>query len=440
MGQINVVCATSARPNPGMASVDLGFHALAKRHRFDPHVTFWQLGTAAELHAHRPPQERVEIASRESVPFPYRNALGHLDEICAGDAVVFWGDFMHMAHYQDDIGRRLAGLGLAPSVGEGAKISSRLFLLADAPEDALARTISFGGNLLFNGAADYHHPVYARLLRRFVRGIDSIWMRDVFSAMTVSRLRQSSGEGHLGFDCSLFLQPEDLLPLPRRWTLDPALGRGKVGLYFGRRSSIGWSALCRFAEDLSRRMNAEPQWFPWRMARGLPGRRIGWWRFRGIQRIASEGPPRLGDLFELVRRYRLIITDTYHVCVNAWRMGTPAICIGEADPKSDWDSSAGPAFAWRDKRLIFHAMNDAQEFFVHASEIADPAWRRKRVDHLIWLLRQPEIVAGVRRRVQEQGGAVEQQLVARIKRLTGPALVRRDHSDLQAGAVRLGGL
>src|SRR5882724_13174433 len=55
MGQINVVCATSARPNPGMASVDLGFHAL-----------------------------------------------GHLDEICAGDAVVFWGDFMHMAHYQDD--------------------------------------------------------------------------------------------------------------------------------------------------------------------------------------------------------------------------------------------------------------------------------------------------------------------------------------------------
>lgn len=85
-------------------------------------------------------------------------------------------------------------------------------------------------------------------------------------------------------------------------------------------------------------------------------------------------------------------------------------------------------------------MNDAQEFFVHASEIADPAWRRKRAEHLTWLLRQPEILAGVHRRVQEQRGAIEQQLVARIKRLTGPALVRRDHSDLQAGAVRLGGL
>ena len=31
--------------------------------------------------------------------------------------------------------------------------------------------------------------------------------------------------------------------------------------------------------------------------------------------------------------YRCIITDTYHVCVNAWRMGIPAICIGEGGGK-----------------------------------------------------------------------------------------------------------
>jgi hypothetical protein len=418
MGRIQVICATAAKPNPGMASVDLAFHALATRHGLADRVTFWQLGCAAELHAGRSAAEQAEIASRENVPFRYQNAWGRLEEIYAGEVIVFWGDFQHMAHYQQDIGERLVKLGLVPTAAAGRQSAARLFLLSEAPEAVLAKTVSCGTNLLFNQAADYHDPEYGPWLRRLVRGIDSIWMRDPFSAMTVSRLRQEFTPDHLGFDASLFLRDEDLRVLPRQWTLDAALGEGKVGLFF-HRSSLPESALCSFGLEMCRELGAEAQWLPWRMPTRKRTGQLGLMNVSRIEQIQADGPPQLGDLFELLRRYRLVITDTYHVCVTAWRLGVPAVCIGEADPKCDWDVSAGPAFAWREKRLIFHAMYDAQDFFVHASEIRSSRWRRQRVRQLAALLRRPEIAAGVQERVLAQRDTVEGELVAAIRRLGG---------------------
>jgi hypothetical protein len=416
MGKINVICATAAKPNPGMASVDLAFHALAARHGFADQTTFWQLGTATELHAGKAAREQAELASREALPFAYQNAWGRLEEIGAGDAIVFWGDFQHMAHYRQDIGGRLAKLNLVPTAEAGIKWADRLFLLSKAPDAVLAKTISCGTNLLFNQAADYQDPDYGPLLHRFVKGIGSIWMRDPFSAMAVSRIRQEFTPDHLGFDCSLFLREDDLKPLSRQWTLDPALGQGKVGLFF-HRSSLSESTLCGFALELCKELDAEAQWLPWRMPSQKRASQLGWGNFFRIDQIKIDTPPTLGDLYELLRRYRLVITDTYHVCVNAWRLGIPAVCIGETDPKCDWDVSAGPAFAWREKRQIFHAMYDAQDFFVHASELNRSSWRRQRIRQLASLLQRPEIAAGVRQRLLAQRDSVEKDLVHSIRRL-----------------------
>jgi hypothetical protein len=418
MGAIHVISASVSKPNPGMASVDLAFHALAARHGFADRVTFWQLGAAPELRGGKRPREQAEIASREALPFHYADAWGRLDEICAGAVIVFWGDFLHMAHYQRDIGERLARLELVPTAAAGCRSARQLFLLSEAPEDVLAKSVSYGTNLLFNQAADYHDPEYGPLLRRLVRGVDRIWMRDPYSAMTVSRLRQEFTPDHLGFDCSLFLRDGDLRGLPRQWTLDESLGRGKAGLFF-HRSSLSESALCGFALELCGELGVTAQWLPWRMPTHQGRARLGWRNYGRIEQIADAASPQLGDLYELLSRYRLVVTDTYHVCVTAWRLGVPAVCLGEADPRRDWDVSAGPAFAWRDKRLVFHAMYDAQDFFVHAGEIGTWRWRRRRVRQLAELLQRPEIAAGVRERVLAQRDTVEQDLVAAIRRLEG---------------------
>ena len=57
----------------------------------------------------------------------------------------------------------------------------------------------------------------------------------------MDRIRDDPNHAHLGFDCSLFLQNEDLDDLPRDWTKDSSLGEdcadadgradGKSGLF-----------------------------------------------------------------------------------------------------------------------------------------------------------------------------------------------------------------
>lgn len=415
MKKISVVCASPAKPNPGMASVDLAFHCLNLRRRLAEKVEFYQLYTAEEIHAGRKEQEVREIVDRQRLPFEYRCARGRLDEIHDSDLILFWGDFLHMAQYQRDAGRRLLKFGAAAGEDEALAAARRLFFLSGAPEGVLGKSMAYGGTLLFNTARNLQDPNYRNEAARFFGGARKVWMRDVYSALQVDHVLETLRRGNLGGDCSLFLRPEDLEGLPRSdWSGGDDAGRGKVGVFFGR-SDCSPRLLGKFARALCKSTGAQAEWLPWGMKRGFKGmlRKVSG-AFPGMDVPEHPGAPLLGDLYARLGNYRLVISDTYHVCVNAWRLGTPAICVGQAVSDDPWSVNSGPHHAWRDKRQVFYSMYDAMDYYTYVEELADRTRFKKRLAHMAEILTDQGLQEMIVSRIHRQRDQLEEELVSEI--------------------------
>jgi hypothetical protein len=134
-------------------------------------------------------------------------------------------------------------------------------------------------------------------------------------------------------------------------------------------------------------------------------------RFSGMEIREDPTPPTLGDLQRMLGHCEVVISDTYHVCVNAWRLGVPAVCLGQALVRQPDNINSGNAFAWRDKRQVFYGMHDAMEYYVYIEELADRSWRRKRLEQLVALLQKDSYRQAVSSRIRARAAAVEQSLV-----------------------------
>lgn len=432
MSRISVICAVAPGPNPGMASVDLSAWSLLRRHVPDGAAVFYQLYTADELLADRPEAERAEAAARQKLPFEYRCARGRMDEIYSSDAIIYWGDFLHMAPYQQIVGRRLAQAGVTRDREEAAKLASEFFFLSEAPDEVLGKAVLFGGTLLFNSLRGAAQPDYERNFARLFRNAHSVRVRDVYSALYVNYVRQDYQRSYLGPDCALLLAPEELAALPRgAWTADPDAGTGCGGLFFGR-SQQRVETLVQFARDLCQALECAPHWLPWGAKPAFSMQYDVSSPDHVKARPAPEQWPLLGDLFELIRRYRVVITDTYHLCVNAWSVGVPAICIAETRSRQSYDVNCGSRFAWRDKRQVLYGMYDALDFFVYGNELGDAEGRAARIRHLAAMLQDPRHVQAIVERMRRQADAVRGPLAAEIAVLCG---LRDDLAVVTANSI-----
>jgi hypothetical protein len=176
-----------------MASVDLALHALFLRHRLPAELRFVQLYTPAERNPDITGPRRERLERRHELPFRYGPLRGHLEQACAGAALLYWGDFFHSRDYLRQCAGTLLQIGAATGEEEALREVYRHFFLAEAPAEALSRAVAFGGTMIFNRTRDYQDPTYAGALARLVRGARGIWMRDVYSALRVAGLRGENG-------------------------------------------------------------------------------------------------------------------------------------------------------------------------------------------------------------------------------------------------------
>jgi hypothetical protein len=403
-----------------MGSVDLAFYSLWQKYFPEIEVHFLQLFTDQEQLRHRDRRKQEEFATHEVMPFQYTSFRNHLPELYAGGGIIFWGDFLHMYHYRTQIAERLLSFGLVSHLNEGIATVDRHFFLTDAPESVLRKTLSFGGNLLFNRASCRLEPAYDDALRRLALQARRIWMRDVFSAMLVNRLRNDWTSSHLGVDCALLLENTSLAAVHRRWNgmFPKQDGRGVAGVFFSR-NTLPVRFMLSFARAICKACGVRTQWLPWRKVK------FARWStrlmFPELEMLEANEPPSLADLLDLIGRYEFVITDTYHVCVNAWRLGKPAICIGETWTQREMDVSCGPAGSWSDKRWVFHAMNGALDFYVHAAELRDRRWRERRAAEIAGSLRNRPLIDKVFQDIMGWADAARRELLRELLPLTGQA-------------------
>ena len=418
MSRIHVVCATQPGPNPGMASVDLASRAFLQRHAPRAQVEYHQLVGTAELLASAPnplPEAaRARALERQALPFEYIVSRDVPARLWGADAVLFWGDFLHMEHYLRTAAARLQRIGAARDPESGRAMALDYFFMRQAPEAALRKAIAFGGTLIFDRGLESCGEDYAAAFSRFMGGAHGVWMRDPFSAQKVARERGTLTAPALGCDAALLLDPATVAQAGPRtaWTADDGEGRGAVGAFFGR-STAKVELLAGFAQGLAKSLGAPMHWIPWGTRQSFP---LMEYQVR-LGKGAPDVDPSLADLLELVGRYRCVVTDTYHLCVTAWKLGVPAICIGEALPRTPNNVNSGWAFAWRDKRQAFYALHDAMDYYVYAEELGAPRVRAQRLGALVSGLQGSAAVSGIAARVRAQAEAAEAALAQGLKAL-----------------------
>ncbi len=403
-----------------MTSVDLAFHRFWERAGLNAQVDYCQLYRWEEGQ-NRQSQEGEDGAQ----PFVYRCFRDDLDAVYGSDAIVFWGDFLHAYRYQDGVAGILIDKGIAQDTHQARELIHRHFFLKDAPDEVLKKVLVYGGTMITNHPSDYTDASYTQQLSRFMGLARRVWMREIYSAFKVGHLRHDYTTAHLGTDCSLLLRPDDVDRLPRGpWSEDSDASKGKIGVFFGR-SACPPKLLGVLARDLSRQLQAEVEWLPWGDTSAFADCR------KAVQRACPKmavhsgvGSPSMGDLLALLRRYRCVVSDTYHVCVNAWRMKVPAVCVGQAVSKTANNINSGKAFAWRDKRQVFYSMYDAMPFYTYVEELTDRSWRPRRIWQLSQLLADQALIDATVNRIHHHRDLAEKQLAKELTDMTHPHAAR----------------
>ncbi|MGN6198944.1 hypothetical protein [Humibacter sp.] len=441
LGRVSVICAPPNGSNPGMTSVDLAFARVAEATGARD-VTYWRLwdvGEWAEFRGDSPLAESA-VYQDPGTGISYRSLRGHLDEALSANRVVYWGDFMHMAVYQ----RHMADV-LARRIGfcsreEADRIVARTLLLSEADGRTLGRVFSYGSTLSMNTPYDYAGQ-YGSDLNRFLHGVRGVWMRDPYSAQVVRTARGSEKGSAQGLDAAFLLH-------------DGTHRGGKgLGVFIGR-SRVQPEVVATLGRRLSARLHMPSTWIPWggppafwpvdtrrRFRAAWPALELAQEQpstidllgtsirsLRGVPK-ADDGRLDAQDLIYGLSDFDVVLTDTYHLAINAWAQGTPTICLVDQSG-TEWSVNSGEADMGRDKRVDLYSQLDALGLIVNLTRLGRRVSRE--VGRVADLLDRSDLIEVASKRIAEQRRQSMDSLVAA---LVQPLPGRRPSED----ALRLAG-
>lgn len=290
MTNVAVVCAFNPG-NTGMHSVDLAASRFMQK-----------LGV---------PHTLINFQSR-----PWRPAAGFrstrdLRDLRKFTHLLFWGDFQNNPVYgTDDFAKRELKFKYAASYKEA--ISNWCQLHLDISDQLHGVKIASVGNCFLGAGAAANDTSLASSLRNFVRNAAAILPRESQSMRQLTDASERSPNIATGLDTAFLLA-----------ALDPRDFRGKkhLGFCFARSKVVDVDAgLAQLAR-----------------ATGLTLVEIPWTtgdRMKSAKKTFAQA-------IDAIATCRVVVTDIYHLAVNATNHGTPVICLSRGD--CDVPSSIGDA-------------------------------------------------------------------------------------------------
>jgi hypothetical protein len=394
--ELAVICASPPGINPGMESVDLALLQLAEKYGFRARLQFYRLYPA-----------QAASRSTEAGGISYSTIPSGDDFFKSKQAVIYWGDFLHMRQYHETVARKLVASHIYDNLDQAQARVRQVLLQSDQKVEILAKTLAFGGTLLFNTIQDEIYEPYLAALERFLKLCKAVWFRDVYSALKACQIRGTFQPDCLGVDCACLLDPYHILQNQK----DPA-PRDLAGLFLGR-SNKNVRAMMDFAADVAKAQGCGLSWLNWGDVHAFPALestyKLG--DVRSLDSFTEAPEPQVGSALINLLKYRIVITDTYHLCVNAWNLGIPAICFMESDYSQTRNVNYGDFYARRDKRDVFMSMYDALDFLVPAAELVDRTQRDARLRHISEILRSGRAIDLIRGRIRAHAKFAESELM-----------------------------
>jgi len=420
---IAIVTAPNMRyVNTGMTTVELAAKSFIKDAQVNADINFfsvippnppgatkWMMMDLGYVH---------ESARGVEAAFGHESIFGNLDRLFSADLIIYWGDFLQARHYiESEAADRLSSL-YDLGRDEAIDFAYQALLQSNAPKSVKEKTIVFGSSLLYNGVGDYINGRYSDDITSLARNCDFIALRDPISAARVNHLTGDFSKSHLGIDPAFLLSERDLNDLPASQWSENLQHKKTIGLFFGTRTRPP-KKLLDFCRNIAEKLDLELEWTPWfpyheklRQESKPRGLRFFRTKNRSILDDIEDLLPRgdaytQGDLLRALRKYALVITDTYHLCINSWNTGTPAICFGS-------DTGSANNVIKDFKKRVLYEMFDAKDFYFDASVLETEDRQVDTARRVIRLLEDDAQSQAVCKRIATQANSVGSQLKRHI--------------------------
>ena len=377
MSRIEFRCAPQWYCNPGMASVDYAAYVICRDAGILDRVSFrrpWPT-YGPDANGSLPWQ-----ASRDRSPvvFNYGFADGH--NLKSGDQLFYWGDFQHGRDYLSKSCIRARSLSKEAMAFSDAELKDAVYQhfmcekFLDAGNGGRAKIYLFGGTLFQNSQDDLNDERYLIALRNLLKESELRAFRDAPSTLMAENVLRINGTGTLGTDAALLNTSEELLELSLEEEMGHASGyTGACGVFFGRSSSVfPFRRLSLFLRTLCKSLGVPLAWIPWD---AFSGGKLFYSRLHRIDgRVAMSKPLEnntqycVGDLHAAIKQCSCIVTDTYHLALNAIVHGIPVLCVWEPSPASEFDCNIGSRTSPRDKRALFFNLEGLTSLLVPTSD------------------------------------------------------------------------
>lgn len=401
--------------NTGMTTVELAAKSLFAEAAPDSDISFysivppnpsstekWMMMDLGEPHPSAIGIENV---------FKHKPIYGNIDQLFASDLIVYWGDFLQARHFLDNECVTRVSKIHHLTEDESRRLVYKSLLQHDISPANHNKSIIFGSSLLYNRACDYHSADYAHAAQDLFRSCEAALMRDPLSAARVNHLTGDFSRTHLGIDPAFLLKTDHLNCIPKTDWSSSLSATPTIALFFGTRTKAP-EFLLAFCNELAEKLNAKLEWLPWfplhEKLRHAPRKSFfkrspshNGLSLKAIENLMDRGDNYTqGDLLSALPKYKVVVTDTYHLCINAWRSGTPAICFG--------DESGNSSQVLQDfKKRVLYEMFNAQNFYFNASELNSSEGMKKLARRASALINDEEEKYSIIETIENQSGAIE---------------------------------
>jgi polysaccharide pyruvyl transferase WcaK-like protein len=365
--KIAVICATtSSELNPGMISADLGVFYFMDECCLAGQIDLFSIDPDAEV-----------VNGIRTLH--YQQLLDPEKQLSSYDLIVYWGDFLHAFNYLEYLVKAY-GSRWKMSASEVRNRLYKLMLLEGAPTKLQEKTLVLSGTIVINNAFSYSDR-YTKALSELYQNSIVVAPRDPVSLAMSSRV---GGRVMPGVDGAFYL--------PCRKATQR---HNVIGLQFGRcvkRRKIYDAVVKRFVTKLAKKL----------LVNEIVN--LGW-----LEKAAEVDLPHKIDK---INQCRLIVTDTYHCAVTAWREGVPAVCIGFGT--AHFNDTLNDK-----KKELLYMMFQAQELYVYMERLlllSGTSGAKREAARIASVLNDQSIVRSVCENITTSKARYVESIVAELDR------------------------
>jgi hypothetical protein len=214
--------------------------------------------------------------------------------------------------------------------------------------------------------------------------------------MVCESITKDYEKNFLGLDAALLNTKNELCSVTRGKNDFSEQYRGQIGYFFGRSSrSFPLLKVLKLINRFSDRLDRKVLHLPWSQFSGGQFSSKFDFIFQVLgkrRRLIKNDSFQNGDIILALSKCSLIITDTYHVAINAIALGVPVVMIPEFNPSRDRDANMGYVESWRDKRVLLFQSNYLNDLMVLPGLLGNKDYIQKKIDLIEYIVNNPKAI------------------------------------------------